>query len=103
MGSDFDGNLDTTPEWAWSNNTDGGVIGGLDGDWTKIKWTLNQINLVDNWFFLSGNSSTKIPFSMDVDNMLTIKRSTPLPEPASILLVLIGLLVLSNLGRKIKS
>jgi hypothetical protein len=57
----------TGGDWVWHPCcTDGGVIGGLEGEFWEIVLTLDSATGVDQWFFLNGPSAVN-PISIPLD------------------------------------
>lgn len=63
--SDDDGELERSGDdsadgnWQWWSNTDGGVIGGLCGPWTKIEVAPSFTEGISTWVWVDGDGTKK--------------------------------------------
>ncbi len=88
----FEGN------WRFKRNTDGGVIGGLKGDW-EAKLVLNKSQLNKHSFASKGSSNIRIDKYLDrgydtyfIAQTDQLPETNAVPEPATVLLMGGGLI-----------
>ncbi len=102
-GSETGTLINGTETWAWNkNNSDGGMISGLESSTWTIELVLNSFSGLSNGFaFVDGPSSTgssDISLALDPGSTLTI--TARVPEPSIIALFAAGLFGLGFARRR---
>jgi hypothetical protein len=80
-----------TVGWRWvGRHTDGGVMGGLGNSPWDIDIAVNSSSGIKNWYFLSDGDD-KYAHSLNIKNGVTASARSQVPEPATFLLLGVGL------------